>query len=264
MNKNSKFKTLFIVLTLIFLYLPIFVLVVYSFNTSRMNIVFEGFTFKWYKALFENRSLLEAFKNTLIVAFTSTAISTVIGTISAVALFKYDFKFKSFINNLLYIPIVIPEVVLGISLLSVYTLLKLDLGMGTLILSHIAFSIPFVVISVRSVLRSVDSHLEEAAMDLGASRLTSFFQVLLPSIIPGVTSGALLAFTLSLDDVIISYFTAGPSSNTLPLKIYSMIKTGITPDVNALSTLVLIFTLIVMSIYSFINYKNVKKKGMAK
>lgn len=259
--RNKKLKTFFIVLTLLFLYLPIIVLVIYSFNTSKLNITFDGFTLRWYKELFENRSLLEAFKNTLFVAFTSTAVSTVIGTVSAVALFKHDFKGKNFINSLLYIPIVIPEVVLGISLLSIYTLLKLELGMFTLILSHVAFSIPFVIISVRSVLKSVDPHLEEAAQDLGASKLKTFFNVLLPSVMPGVTSGALLAFTLSLDDVIISYFTAGPNSNTLPLKIYSMIKTGVTPDVNALSTIIMLFTIILLTCYTLIKFKKQWKEG---
>ena len=150
--KSKYLNKLYVGLVLFFLYLPIFILIVYSFNSSKMNIIFENFTFDWYKELFYNRELLDAFLNTMIIAVTSTIISTIIGTISAFGLFKYNFKFKKFINILIYIPIVIPEIVLGISLLSMYTLVKLDLGMFTLILSHIAFSILFVIVSVRSSL----------------------------------------------------------------------------------------------------------------
>ena len=254
--KHKISKNFFIILVFFFLYLPILVLVVFSFNTSKMNIVFEGFTLKWYQTLLKNRSLLEAFGNTLIVSFVSTTVSTIIGTLSAYALRKYQFFGKKLIVKLLYIPIVIPEIVLGISLLSVYTLFQLDLGLGTLILSHIAFSIPYVIISVKSVLDQLNPQLEDSAKDLGANPFRVFWNVTLPNLIPGITSGAMLAFTLSLDDVVISYFTAGPGSNTLPLKIYSMIKTGITPDVNALSTIILIITL---SILMFVTLKQVKR-----
>lgn len=245
--KHKHLKNIFIGLVFFFLYLPIIILVIFSFNISKMNIIFEGFTLNWYKVLFHNRDLLEAFLNTMIIAITSTVISTIIGTIGAVGLNKYNFFGKSLINKLIYIPIVIPEIVLGISLLSMYTLLKLELGMFTLILSHIAFSIPFVIVSVRSTLSPLIKTYEEAASDLGASPITTFTKITLPSIMPGVISGATLAFTLSLDDVVISYFTAGPGSNTLPLKIYSIIKTGITPDVNALSTLMLVATIIILT-----------------
>ena len=254
--KHKISKNFFFIFVFFFLYLPILVLVVFSFNTSKMNIVFEGFTLKWYQTLLKNRSLLEAFGNTLIVSFVSTTVSTIIGTLSAYALRKYQFFGKKLIVKLLYIPIVIPEIVLGISLLSVYTLFQLDLGLGTLILSHIAFSIPYVIISVKSVLDQLNPQLEDSAKDLGASPFRVFWNVTLPNLIPGITSGAMLAFTLSLDDVVISYFTAGPGSNTLPLKIYSMIKTGITPDVNALSTIILIITL---SILMFVTLKQVKR-----
>lgn len=245
--KHKKIKNLFIGLVFLFLYLPIIILVIYSFNSSKINILFEHFTFNWYKNLFSNVELLDAFSNTMIIAIVSTVVSTIIGTIGAYGLNKYNFKFKGFINGLLYIPIVIPEIVLGISLLSIYTLMKLELGMFTLILSHIAFSIPFVIVSVRSSFNNNLVTYEEAAYDLGASKIKTFFLVVLPQIMPGVVSGATLAFTLSLDDVVISYFTAGPGSNTLPLKIYSMIKTGITPDVNALSTIMLIVTIIILT-----------------
>lgn len=258
--KNKALKNIFIGLVFIFLYLPIIILVIYSFNSSKMNIIFESFTFDWYKSLFKNKDLLEAFNNTIIIATSSTIISTIIGTISAVGLNKYNFPFKKLIMKLLYIPIVIPEIVLGISLLSIYTLMKLELGMFTLILSHIAFSIPFVIVSVRSSLTPAVKTYEEAASDLGAGTFKTFFEITLPSIMPGVISGATLALTLSLDDVVISYFNAGPSSNTLPLKIYSMIKTGITPDVNALSSLILLFVIIILTTSVIIQSRKVVKK----
>ena len=245
--KHKKLKNFYIGLVFLFLYLPIIILVIYSFNTSKMNIIFEGFTLDWYKNLFQNKELLEAFLNTMIIAIVSTVVSVIIGVIGAVGIKKYDFPFKNLVNALIYIPIVIPEIVLGISLLSIYTLMKLELGMFTLILSHIAFSIPFVIVSVRSTLNDRLKTYEEAARDLGAGNRQTFFKITLPQIKPGVVSGALLAFTLSLDDVVISYFTAGPGSNTLPLKIYSTIKTGITPDVNALTTLMLLVTVVVLT-----------------
>ena len=175
MKHNHKhLKNIYVGLVFLFLYLPIIILVVYSFNSSKMNIVFESFTFDWYKNLLLNKELIEAFKNTMIIALTSTIVSTIIGTIGAVGIKRYDFPFKNIINKLLYIPIVIPEIVLGISLLAIYTLMKLELGMFTLILSHIAFSIPFVIVSVRSSYNETLETYEEAARDLGANELTTF------------------------------------------------------------------------------------------
>ena len=214
---------------------------------------------KWYGELFKNTTLLLALKNTLIVAIVSTVVSTVIGTISAYGLYKYDFPLKKIVNRLLYIPVVIPEIVLGISLLAIYTVFKLELGMTTLILAHISFSIPFVIINVRNILEQMDGNLILAANDLGASKLKTFLYVTIPSLMPGILSGAELAFTLSLDDVVISYFTAGPGSNTLPLQIYSIIKTGVTPDVNALITLMLLVIFIVLTVSVLINLRKMKK-----
>jgi len=260
MKHNKHLDNLCLFLVFLFLFLPILVLILFSFNTSRLNIVFEGFTLHWYEDLFKNTVLLDSLKNTLFVAIISTGISTIIGTVSAYALHKFKFPFKSFINGLLYIPIVIPEIVLGISLLCIYTLLKMELGMFTLILAHICFSIPFVVISVRSVLEGMDPNLEKVASDLGASRLKTFFYVVIPSLMPGILSGAQLAFTLSLDDVVISYFTAGPDSNTLPLQIYSMIKTGITPDVNALITILLLIIFFILTLSTLFKLRRLKNE----
>ena len=196
----------------------------------------------------------------MIVAVVSTVVSTIIGTISAYALKKYNFKGKKIISELIYIPVVIPEIVLGIALLAIYSLLKLELGMFTLILAHVSFSIPFVIISVRSVLENMDPNLELVASDLGASKLKTFFYVVIPSLMPGIFSGAQLAFTLSLDDVVISYFTSGPGSNTLPLHVLSMIKTGVTPDVNALISLILLVIFIILFISTAINLRSLKKE----
>lgn len=259
MRNNKILDNIIIGIVLVFLFLPIFVLILFSFNTSQLNITFEGFTLKWYGELFKNTTLLLALKNTLIVAIVSTVVSTVIGTISAYGLYKYDFPLKKIVNRLLYIPVVIPEIVLGISLLAIYTVFKLELGMTTLILAHISFSIPFVIINVRNILEQMDGNLILAANDLGASKLKTFLYVTIPSLMPGILSGAELAFTLSLDDVVISYFTAGPGSNTLPLQIYSIIKTGVTPDVNALITLMLLVIFIVLTISVLINLRKMKK-----
>lgn len=260
MKHNKFIDNLIIILVFLFLFLPIGILILFSFNTSELNIVFEGFTLHWYKDLFQNKALLEALRNTLIVAVSSTIISTIIGTISAYALHKFNFPFKNLINELLYIPVVLPEIVLGISLLCIYTLLKLELGMFTLILAHISFSIPYVIISVRSVLENLDPNLEKAASDLGASKLKTFMLVTIPSLMPGIMSGAELAFTLSLDDVVISYFTAGPNSITLPQHVYSIIKTGVTPDVNALITIMLGIIFVVLTISMLINLHKLKNE----
>ena len=262
MKNNRVLDNIYLLLVFLFLFLPIFVLIIFSFNTSRLNIVFEGFTFKWYVELFRNKVLLESLLNTLLVALSSTLVSTIIGTISAYGLKKYDFKGKKLISELLYIPVIIPEIVLGISLLCIYSFLKLELGMFTLILSHIAFSIPFVIINVNSSIDTMNPNIEEAASDLGATRIKTFFNVVLPSLLPGMLSGAGLAFTLSLDDVVISYFTAGPDSNTLPLQIFSIIKSGVTPDVNALITLLLMMIFGVLFISMSMSLRKIRKEGV--
>ena len=261
MRHNKFLDNICLCMVFIFLFLPILVLIVFSLNTSRLNIVFEGFTLRWYKELFNNSMLLEALFNTMMVAVISTVISTVIGTISSYALKRFDFPGKKFINELLYIPVVMPEIVLGISLLCIYAFLKMELGMFTLILSHIAFSIPYVIVNVNSVMDTMNPNLEEAASDLGASKVKTFFKVVLPTLLPGILSGAQLALTLSLDDVVVSYFTAGPESNTLPLQVFSMIKTGVTPDVNAMITIMLLIIFFILFISMCFNIRRIKREG---
>ncbi|AGF56659.1 spermidine/putrescine transport system permease protein [Clostridium saccharoperbutylacetonicum] len=257
-NITKVLKNIYIYLVFLFLYLPILYVIIFSFNTSKLNIVFESFTLQWYGSFFKNRTLMDALMNTLIVGILSTVFSTIIGTIGAIGLSKYRFKGRGIIDKLLYIPIVIPEVVLGVALLSIYSILSVPLGLLSLVISHITFSIPFVVITVRARLAGFDKYLEEAAMDLGANRIVTFWKVALPLIMPGVLSGAMLAFSLSIDDVVISFFTTGPGSTTLPLKIFSMVKTGVTPEVNALSTVIMLVTIVIIVINTWFQVKKLK------
>ncbi len=266
MMKNNKglLSKIYATLVYIFLYLPIFVLVVFSFNKSKLNATFTGFTLDWYKNLINNTQILEALKNSLIIAFISTFFAVIIGTLAAIGMYRYKFKGKRAMEGLLYIPVVIPEIVMGISMLAFFSSLNLSAGLITLILAHITFCISYVIIVVRARLDGFDSALEEAAQDLGATPWQTLTKVTLPVISPGIISGALLAFTLSLDDVIISFFAAGPDSNTLPLKIFSMVKFGVTPEINALSTVMMVFTLSMVVIAEGIRRNMLKNKKVKK
>lgn len=262
---NTALKNLgnvHVVLLFLFLYLPILVIVVFSFNASKVNIVFTGFTFDWYGKMFDNQRLIAALRNTVIIAVCSTAIAVTVGTLGAIGLYKYKFRGKTLVDILMYIPVVIPEIILGIALLAMFSILSMPLGLITLIIAHATFCIPFVVFTVRARLSGFDPSIEEAAMDLGANRVRTFFEILLPSIMPGVMSGALLSLTLSMDDVIISFFTTGPQSTTLPMQIYSMVRSGVSPDVNALSTLILIGTIIIVVLTQSGIVRSVKHKLM--
>lgn len=255
---SGSLRNFYIGLVFFFLFLPIVLVIVYSFNSSKMNILFEGVTTRWYVSMFQNKSLMDALKNTLIIAFLTTVISTVIGTIGAVGLNKYNFIGKKMLDKLLYIPVVIPEIVIGIALLCIYSALRITLGIMTITLAHITFCIPFVVISVRARMAGLDKSLEEAAMDLGANRMRTFIDILLPLLLPGVFSGAVLSFSLSLDDIIISFFTSGPTSTTLPMKVFSMVKTGVTPEVNALFTVIMLCTIGIIAVNTAVQIKKMK------
>lgn len=238
---------IFCFMVYIFLFLPISVVIANSFNatTSKPYLSWRGFTFDWYTKIFENNTLLTSFGNTMIIAIISTIISTAIGTLGAVGMYRYKFKGKGIIDGLLYIPVVIPEIVLGISLLTIFSAANVPRGMLTLILAHVSFSVPFVVFNVRARLSGYDVSIEEASMDLGANRIRTFFEITLPVLMPGITGGALLAFTLSIDDVIISYFVNG-QTKTYPLRVMESIKSGVAPDVNALSALILVGTIVLV------------------
>lgn len=270
-HRRSPFVVIATVLVYFFLYAPIVVLVLYSFNASRANVKFEGFIttfsnrvvmdgslvkaspcgpFHWFCDLSKNDDVMEAAGNTLTIAVVATIVSTAIGTMAALALQRYDFKLKPFSQLSLYIPIVIPEIVMGIGILTLFSQAfgwlnqvlsltgdaRLSLGIGTVTVSHIAFMVPFVTLVVQARLQGFDKSFEEAAMDLGANEWTTFWRVTFPMIVPGVLSGALLAFTLSLDDFVITFFTNGPGSTTLPIYVYGLLRRIITPQVNALST----------------------------
>lgn len=263
-KKKSILSKLYAILVYLFLYLPIIVLVVFSFNSSKLNATWTGFTLDWYKKLLTNDQILLALKNSLIIAFISTAFATAIGTLAAIGMYRYKFKGKKAVEGLLYIPVVIPEIVMGISMLAFFSILNLEAGIITLILAHITFSIGYVVVVVRARLEGFDGSIEEAALDLGATPWQTLTKITLPIISPGIIAGALLAFTLSLDDVIISFFTAGPDSNTLPLKIFSMVKFGVTPEINALSTVMMIVTLTVVLIAEGLRRNTLKNKKIKK
>lgn len=249
---------IFCLLIYLFLFLPIFVIVVNSFNatTSKPYLSWKGFTFQWYLKLFENEELLQSFYTTMTVAIVSMMIAVAVGTIAAVGMYRHKFKGKNIIDGLLYIPVVIPEIVLGISMLTIFAKAGVPRGMITLVLAHATFSIPFVVFNVRARLSDYDNSVEEASMDLGANRIKTFFHITVPVLAPGIFGGALMAFTLSIDDVIISYFTNG-QVKTFPLKVMDSIKSGVSPDINALSTLILLATtILVMATQSGVFHKN--------
>jgi spermidine/putrescine transport system permease protein len=230
----------------IFLYAPIVVLMLFSFNSANSTQIWEGFSLTWYADLLSNKSVLDAFRTSMIVGVSATAIATVIGTLTALALTRHRFRGKSVADSTIYAATVMPEIVVGVSLLAFFVSVQFGLGLTTIVVAHVAFTISFVTIVVRARLSGMDRSLEEAAQDLGANPVTTFVRVTLPLILPGVMAGALLAFTLSFDDFVITFFVAGVGSSTLPLKLYSMIKFGISPVINALSTVVLVATVILI------------------
>lgn len=247
------------VLTYLFLYVPIIILVLYSFTTDAFGARLTGFTFTWYEQLWRDQRLMGATVNTLYVAFVSMIFSTIIGTMTALALERFRFRGRGAYDAFLYLPVVIPEIVMALSLLAFFSFafslirqltgIQLRNGLATVIISHIAFSISFVVIVVRASLRGFDRRMEEAAHDLGANGWQTFWRITFPLILPGIIGGGLLAFTISLDDFIISFFTTGPGTSLLPVEVYAQVKRAVTPKINAISTLMLAvsMTLVVLS-----------------
>lgn len=230
-----------------FLYVPLIIVIVYSFNDSRLNAEWVGFTWHWYEVLLEDEQMLTAAWNSLIIGVCASAVATVLGTMAGYAMYRFKLKF---LPVLVLMPIAIPEILMGVSLLIFFVLLNVTLGMLSITLAHIAFCIGFVAIVVRSRLSGMDESLTEAARDLGATHWQAFRLITLPLIMPGIIAGALMAFTLSIDDFVITFFTAGVDATTLPLQIYSMIKIAVTPEVNAVSTLLMLVTLILIVIAS--------------
>jgi putrescine transport system permease protein len=239
-GRLSRFNIVALVLGFAFLYLPIVLLVIYSFNASRLVTVWGGFSTRWYVALFSNQGLLDAAWVTARVAFVSATVATVLGTLAALALTRYTrFRGRFLFSGMVFAPLVMPEVITGLSLLLLFVAIGFDRGFMTVTLAHITFTMCFVAVVVQSRLISFDRSLEEAAMDLGATPTRTFFAVTLPVIMPAVVAGWMLAFTLSLDDLVIASFTSGPGATTLPMKIYSQVRLGVTPEINAVCTILI-------------------------
>ncbi|UPK80785.1 spermidine/putrescine ABC transporter permease PotC [Proteus vulgaris] len=235
-----------------YLYIPIIILIVNSFNSSRFGINWKGFTTNWYAILFNNDSLLQAAGHSLTMAVTSATFATLIGSLAAVALYRYRFRGKKFVGGMLFVVMMSPDIVMAISLLVLFMILGVSLGFWSLLFSHITFCLPFVVVTVYSRLSGFDVKMLEAAKDLGAGEFTILRKIIMPLAMPAVASGWLLSFTLSMDDVVVSSFVTGPSYEILPLKIYSMVKVGVSPEVNALATILLGLSLVLVLISQLI------------
>ncbi len=247
MNRIVKFS--YLAAVYLFLYTPILVLIAYSFNDSPYSLVWHGFTFRWYQSLLENSDLQIVALHSLLIGILSATGATTIGTLAAVCLYRYQFFGKKLLHGLIFILIISPDIVIGISLLILFSTLKMSLGFWTLLLSHITFCIPFVTVTVYSRLVGQDKNLFEAAKDLGATESVIFRRILLPLLSPAIIAGWLISFTLSMDDVIISFFVTGPEFDILPLKIFSMVRVGVKPEVNALCSVMFVLTLAIVLIY---------------
>jgi putrescine transport system permease protein len=239
-TRFTWFNITAIVVGFAFLYIPILLLVLYSFNESKMVTVWGGFSTKWYAGLLENEQLMDAAWITVQVAFISATIATVLGTMAALVLVRMGrFRGRTLFSGMIFAPLVMPEVITGLSLLLLFVAINFDRGFWTIVLAHATFTMCFAAVVVQARLSDFDGRVEEAAMDLGASPVGTFFQVTLPIIAPSVIAAWLLAFTLSLDDLVIASFTTGPSATTLPMKIYSQVRLGVTPEINAISTIMI-------------------------
>ena len=260
MKNRTKLPNVYLGVLLFLMYVPIFLVILYSFNESKLSSVWSGFSLKWYTELFRDRAIFEALGNTLILGVISSLSAGVIGTLGAFGMTKVNFKTKSAVEYVSTLPIMIPEIILGMVFMAFFPLLGLPFGMTTLILAHTAFCIPYVYMLVKARLVGMDKSLVEAALDLGASPLRVFFDITLPLLLPAIVSGMLLAFAMSIDDVIISVFVTGVNTNTLPLKIYTQLKTGVTPKINALCTLMFAATLLLCGLAAFLGRTPKHKK----
>ena len=237
-KKKFKFSHLYLGLVMAITYLPLIMVVIFSFNDSKLTVSWKGFTLSWYQELFHDAALIEALKNSLILGGVSCLVAAVIGTLGAIGMARVNYKSKGMMEYLSTAPIMVPEIILGMVFMAFFSLLNLPFGMLTLVLAHSAFCIPYVYMMVKARLVGIDKSLEEAAMDLGASPRRIFWDITLPLIMPAVLSGCVLAFAMSFDDVVISIFVNGPKLSTLPIKVYTQLKTGVTPEINALCTVI--------------------------
>lgn len=257
---RPRYLKLHAVVVFAFLFAPIVVLVVFSFNKAKSGTSWAGFSTHWYSALAHNHDALQAFRNTLKVAFIATLFATVIGTLAAFALTRFRFRGRSAYSTLIFISLVMPEIIMGISLTAFFRrFAHIDLSIRTVIAAHITFCIAFVVVVVKARLTAFDNRLVEAAADLGATPFQAFLRVVLPLAAPGIFAGAMLAFTISLDDVVITSFTSGPGSTTLPLYIFGQLKFGVSPSINALSTIVLLSSLVLLAIGGYFSVRAARR-----
>ena len=261
----KKLAKLYIALVLMFLYVPIFVLIVFSFNTTKNHAVMSGFTFDWYVKLFHNEIIMSSLLNTIIVAVFASVFATILGTTAAVGINNMKRLPKTLTLQGTNIPIMNPEIVTGVSLMLLFVFftarMNLEMGYITLIIAHITFDVPYVILNIMPRFRRMDPNLYEAAQDLGCGPVKSFFKVILPEIMPGIISGFLMAFTFSLDDFVVSYFTCG-QVQTLPITIYSMTRRKVSPEINALSTIIFLIVLAVLVINNIIERKAALKRGV--
>ncbi|MCT7954555.1 ABC transporter permease [Laspinema palackyanum] len=237
---NISWQIIFAGFMFFFMYLPILVLAFYSFNESRYSARWQGFTLKWYVTLFQDEAILKALKNSLIVGFSAIIIAAIVGTLMAVGLSRYRFRGKSLYLGVSYLPLIIPDIAIAVATLVFLAAVQINLSIWTIIAAHIVFCLAYIGLVVSTRLSDLDPHLEEAALDLGATPIQSFIQVLLPQLMPGIVSGCLLAFVLSLDDLLIASFTSGGGAVTLPMEIFGRIRTGVKPDINALSVVLIL------------------------
>ena len=259
-------------LIMAFLYLPIFVLIVFSFNQSRSRGAWTGFTFSWYQKLFTNDAILQSLANTLIIAVVSSVVATLVGTLAAIGIANMKHWSRGIIMNITYMPVINPEIVMGVSLMLLFVWLKtfgvnIEFGFTTLIIAHTTFCLPYVILNVLPKLRQIDTYIYEAAQDLGCSPVSAFFKVVVPEIMPGIVSGFLMAFTYSLDDFIISSFVSGSTSQTLPITIYSMTRRKVSPEINALSTIlfvVVLTVLLVVNLHAIRKERELRTKARAR
>lgn len=258
---KKTFKKLYVSLMFIFLYAPIIVLIIFSFNNSKSRGVWSGFTLKWYFELFRDAEVLRALYNTVLIAILAALISTVIGTFAALGIHSMRGFNKSLVLNLNYLPVLNPDIVTAVSLMALYQFFKFNFGLITMLLSHIVFCIPYVILSVLPKLRQMNIHLAEAAMDLGATPFYALRKVIIPEIMPGIITGGLLAFTLSIDDFVISFFNTGHGFSNLSIVIYSMTRRGINPIINALSTLMFISLITLLLIINKRADKSLQRGG---
>ncbi|MGN0641518.1 MAG: ABC transporter permease [Huintestinicola sp.] len=262
----KKLAKVYMGLVLMFLYVPIFVLIVFSFNETKSRSVFSGFTLDWYAKLFRNEIIISSLMNTLLIAVAASIAATILGTFAAIGINSMKKLPRAIVMNITNMPIINPEIVTGVSLMLLFVFfaarMNLEFGFVTLLIAHITFDVPYVILNVMPKFKQMDPHLYEAAQDLGCSPLSAFVKVVLPEIMPGVVSGFLMSFTFSLDDFVISYFTSGSTSQTLPITIYSMTRRKISPEINALSTIIFVAVVIVLAVKNAVENRQYKNRIM--